>query len=88
MRSGPDTWGPADRPATTLNNDGIPKALVDDIITIPFNNVEATLAIPEENAEDLAGVIIDPLPGRLAYAAADHDYLTMLRNLRPEPDRY
>ncbi len=79
VRSTPDNWGPAERPATTLNNRGIPKSVIQDIVTLPFNDVEATRRLLEENAHDLAGVLIDPYPGRLAFAPASHEFLTMLR---------
>ena len=80
LQQNPDTWGPADRPATTVNNRGIPASVLDDVITIPFNDVQATKAILEENADDLAAVIVDPMTGMMAYAQASIEYLRMLRD--------
>ena len=80
LRSNPDTWGPADRPNTTLNNDGVSRSVLNDVVTIPFNDVDATRTILNEHANELAGIIVDPFTGRLAYATASDEYLKMLRD--------
>ncbi|MDP1737959.1 MAG: aspartate aminotransferase family protein [Caulobacter sp.] len=76
----PDNWGPDDRPAAPPFGRGTPKSLLDQVVVIPFNNVEATIARLEENASELACVIIDPIPARLGFTPATLDYLMAIRD--------
>ncbi len=76
----PDSWGPADRPAATPNAKGTPQTLLDQVVVIPFNDHDVSLRLLEENAADLAAVIIDPIPARLGFTVADAVYLRMLRD--------
>jgi glutamate-1-semialdehyde 2,1-aminomutase len=76
----PETWGPADRPATTPYGRGTPQSLLDEAVIFPFNDAQATLAILEAEAERLAAVVIDPIPARLGFTAADPTYLRAIRD--------
>lgn len=76
----PDNWGPAERPAVTAFARGTPQGLLDAVTVIPFNETEISLRLLEENAEDLAAVIVDPIPARLGFTRAAREYLEMLRD--------
>jgi glutamate-1-semialdehyde 2,1-aminomutase len=56
-----DAMGPADRPNPVPESAGIPEAIKDTIMVLPFN--ESAFDLIEENAEDLAGVMIEPVFG-------------------------
>ncbi len=45
---------------------------------IPFNDIEGSLKIMRENAENLAAVLIEPVPGQ-GYIPAEPGYLKVLR---------
>ncbi len=75
----PETWGPRERPASPPFGAGTPQSLLDQVVVIPFNNANTTVALLEENASELAAVIIDPIPARLGFTPADLDYLRALR---------
>ncbi len=45
---------------------------------LPFNDVDAALTAIEEEADDLAGVILEPVPGT-GFIPADREYLKALR---------
>lgn len=75
----PQTWGPAERPAAPPFGRGTPQSLLDEAVIFPFNDTQATLAILEEQADRLAAVVIDPIPARLGFVAADPAYLAALR---------
>jgi glutamate-1-semialdehyde 2,1-aminomutase len=75
----PENWGPANRPAAPPFARGTPQSLLDQAVIYPFNDKQATLAVLEEHAGELAAVIIDPIPARLGFAQADRDYLEALR---------
>lgn len=76
----PENWGPADRPASPAFGRGTPQSLLDQAVVFPFNDLDATLAILEAQAGELAAVVIDPIPARLGFVAADKAYLQGLRD--------
>lgn len=46
---------------------------------IPFNDLNGSLKIIEENREDLAGIILEPVIGEGGFSPATPEYLHMLR---------
>jgi glutamate-1-semialdehyde 2,1-aminomutase len=76
----PENWGPIERPAVTPFAHGTPPGLLDSVTVIPFNELEISLRLLEENAADLAAVIVDPIPARLGFTRASRAYLDMLRD--------
>jgi len=79
MAPRPEDWGPQARPASVAHSFGAPANLLRDVVVLPFNDVEASLALLEENQAGLAAVLIDPVVSRMAFAQADPAYLDMLR---------
>jgi glutamate-1-semialdehyde 2,1-aminomutase len=75
----PDDWGDPERPNSVATSHGAPAGMLADVIVLPWNDVSAARALIEAHAGDLAGVLIDPLPSRIAYAAIDPTFLAMLR---------
>jgi len=57
------TAGPARRPQARPEGAGIPRSVVADTIVFPWNDTEAAVSIIEDNARELAAVILEPLPG-------------------------
>lgn len=75
----PQTWGPADHPAAPPNAAGTPQSLLDQAVIIPFNDIEVSLARLEAEKNELAAVIIDPIPARLGFARAERAWLEAIR---------
>ena len=48
-------------PQPDPSSGGIPKAILDTVLIAPFNDAETTTAIIEQNHDDLAAVIIEPM---------------------------
>ena len=71
--------GPPERPAALPSVGGLPKEVVEHVVVVPFNDTDASREILEENRDDLAAVIIEPVLGGSGMVAADRDYLAMLR---------
>jgi glutamate-1-semialdehyde 2,1-aminomutase len=72
----PDKYmGDARAPNTFSFSNGIPKAFQDLIVTIPFNDLEATERILRKNAKDLAAVIIEPVLGNAGCLLPRDGYL-------------
>jgi glutamate-1-semialdehyde 2,1-aminomutase len=75
----PETWGPRERPAAAPFAKGTPQGVLDNVLVIPFNEPEISLALLEERKTDLAGIIVDPYPARLGFTAAEPAFLDTLR---------
>jgi len=57
----PEEMGPAERPNPIPESAGIPDAIKDTILVLPYN--EHAFELIEENASELAGVMIEPVFG-------------------------
>ena len=70
IATGPDNWGELDEPARVPDSYGTPEGVLDNVVLIPFNNVEIAERILERHARELAGVMIDPMPVRIGMVQA------------------
>ncbi|MEH2329756.1 glutamate-1-semialdehyde 2,1-aminomutase [Nostoc sp.] len=75
--SGVATLGLPDSP-------GVPKAATSTTLTAPFNDLEAVKALFEENHDEIAGVILEPVVGNAGFIAPDAGFLEGLRELTHE----
>ncbi len=71
---------PIPAPATS----GIPKALRDYIITLPFNDFEAVERTVKAHWGDIAAIFVEPILGNLASIMPKPGFLEHLRNLADE----
>jgi len=78
--SKPENWGDADSPSSVPVAYGTPQAALDDVVIIPFNDTERALKILDENAEDLACVVLDLLPHRIGLIPANEDFVRAVYN--------
>ncbi|MCC5617425.1 glutamate-1-semialdehyde 2,1-aminomutase [Nostoc sp. CHAB 5836] len=72
--SGVATLGLPDSP-------GVPKAATSTTLTAPFNDLEAVKALFEENRDEIAGVILEPVVGNAGFIPPDAGFLEGLREL-------
>lgn len=75
----PETWGDVDRPNSVPVAHGTPTSALNDVVVIPFNDVERALAILDQHVDELACVLIDLLPHRVGLIPAASDYFAALR---------
>jgi glutamate-1-semialdehyde 2,1-aminomutase len=75
--SGVATLGLPDSP-------GVPKAVTRSTLTAPFNDLEAVKALFEENRDEIAGVILEPVVGNAGFITPDAGFLEGLRELTHE----
>ncbi|NQV41295.1 MAG: aspartate aminotransferase family protein [Candidatus Marinimicrobia bacterium] len=73
--SSPDNWGELDHPNRNALAHGTPPAVLEDVIVYPFNDVERTLRLLDENASDLACVLVDPIPHRVGLFEATSGFV-------------
>lgn len=79
LDSTPQNWGATEHPNCVPYARGTPRGVLNDVIVIPFNDIEATLRILEAHRDELAGVLIDPLPGRFGHIPASREFLRGVR---------
>ncbi len=75
--SGVATLGLPDSP-------GVPKSVTASTLTAPFNDLEAVKALFEQNPNEIAGVILEPVVGNAGFITPDAGFLEGLRELTQE----
>ena len=81
--SRPGNWGALDSPQTTLETSMVPN-LGKDVVTLPWNRPEICAQLIEDCADELAAVLIDPLPAALGLLSPVEGFLETLRELTRE----
>ena len=72
--SGVATLGLPDSP-------GVPKSTTTNTLTAPYNDLEAVKALFEENPDQIAGVILEPVVGNSGFVTPDAGFLEGLREI-------
>jgi glutamate-1-semialdehyde 2,1-aminomutase len=81
-------------PPVVPGSQGFPRALpygpytlphvLDDTVVIPFNDAAVAEAVLREQADTIAGIVIDLVPSRIGYAPAEQAFVKMLRRVCDE----
>lgn len=77
--SGPDNWGPIDRPNSVPLVHGTPPGAIDATVVIPFNDTARTLKLLDEHRDSLACVLLDLMPHRAGLVPASAEYIREVR---------
>lgn len=83
LDSGPANWGES-VPVSTAYAKGTPDGVLNDVVVLPFNNVELTERILREQAGQLAAVLVDPMPNRAGLVPATAEYMESLARVAKE----
>lgn len=75
----PKNWGDVRHPASVAVAHGTPKAALDDVVVIPFNDAEAAAAILDEHKDELACVLIDLMPHRVGLVPIQEEFIQTLQ---------
>jgi glutamate-1-semialdehyde 2,1-aminomutase len=73
LDSSPANWG--DLPVSTAYAKGTPQGVLEDVLVVPFNDIEALKAVFTAHGETIAGILIDPMPNRAGLIPAREHYL-------------
>jgi glutamate-1-semialdehyde 2,1-aminomutase len=60
---------------------GVPRALAELTITLPFNDTEAVKEAVDTYREDIACIIIEPVAGNMGVVLPQEGFLEMLRDI-------
>ena len=71
--------GPPDAPVSTLDSRGVPKNTAENVVAIPYNDVEAAERIIAARASEIAAVILEPVLGSAGTIAAEPEFIRALR---------
>ena len=76
--------GPEEAPTPPLESAGIPGAIPEYTITLPFNNAELLEKTVRRHKEDLAAIICEPINYNCGCITAKQGYLETMRELTEE----
>lgn len=79
-----DKAGPPDEPSPVPGSAGLAKDVAENVIIIPFNNIEATEKILSKHRDELAAVIIEPVMFNVGCVLPKKGYLEALRKITHE----
>jgi len=65
---------------------GIPGSVTKDTLQIPYNDTEALVNVIEQNKNDIAALIMEPVLGNIGPILPEKDYLTEVRKITAEND--
>jgi glutamate-1-semialdehyde 2,1-aminomutase len=76
--------GPADQPASVPWSEGVPKAVVDLVSVVPFNDLEVLARTLKRHPGEVAAVILEPVMMNCGIVIPDDGYLEGVRQLAHE----
>jgi glutamate-1-semialdehyde 2,1-aminomutase len=79
--NGLEELGPEDRPAGPASGSGLPRAILDLVTVVPFNDPDAVERALEEHTGRVAGMIAEPVMMNAGIIRAKDGYLARIRDL-------
>src|ERR1700730_2552531 len=76
--------GPAEQPASVPWSEGVPKAVVDLVSVVPFNDLEVLARTLKRHPGEVAAVILEPVMMNCGIVIPDDGYLEGVRRLAHE----
>jgi glutamate-1-semialdehyde 2,1-aminomutase len=80
----PELFGPPDQPASVPWSEGVPRAVVDLVSVVPFNDLEVLERTLKRHPGDVAAVIVEPVMMNCGIVLPDDGYLEGMRRLAHE----
>jgi glutamate-1-semialdehyde 2,1-aminomutase len=74
--------GPEQRPEPVADGAGIPQGVLDDVVVLPWNDIDLVAPVVRDAADDLAAIILEPVPfSNIGGEEPDVEFLRALREL-------
>lgn len=80
----PKKAGTALFPRSVLENPGIPKRVLKDVLVAPFNNEEALERIIKKEAREIGSLIVEPVMGAAGMISPKPGFLSYVREITQE----
>lgn len=80
----PANWGDVDKPNSVPVAYGSPESALNDVVVLPYNDIERAIALLDQHADELACVLIDLMPHRIGLSPASPEFVTALRKWTKE----
>ena len=77
----PPAIGPAERPNSVPASSGIPQAMTELTLVVPFNNLDAAERVFADHPGEIAGMILEPIMMNIGIVEPADGYLEGLREL-------
>ncbi len=74
----PTNWGNIEKPNSVPLAYGTPKEVLENVIIFHYNNIELTINILDQQKDQIAAVIIDPISHRAGLMEANQDFVEAL----------
>lgn len=74
----PDKWGDINKPNSVPLANGTPQGVLNDVIIFPYNDIERTINILDQYKDEIACVLIDPVPHRVGLLRGNTDFVDAL----------
>lgn len=71
----PSNWGDIDNPNSVPLAFGTPQGVLDNVVIFPYNDIERTIAILDKHADQIACVLIDPVPHRVGLIPGANEFI-------------
>jgi len=76
-----DKVGSMENPKSIADSKGVPQEIMDQVIIVPFNNIDVAKNLIERNYKDIAAFIIEPLLGSAGMLEPRKEYLEFIREI-------
>lgn len=76
----PNNWGDINQPHPVPLSSGTPKTVTDEMIILPFNKPAEAVALLDPFKNDVACILIDPIPHRIGLLQAGDNFINALRD--------
>ncbi len=63
---------------------GVPEEIAQNTIAVPFNNKDAVVQALDKEGDDIACIIVEPVPANMGVVLPDEDFLPFLRKVTEE----
>ncbi len=63
---------------------GVPEEIVQNTIAVPFNNKEVLQEVLDKEGDEVACIIVEPVPANMGVVPPDDDFLPFLRKITEE----
>ena len=78
QKAKPENWGDINKPNSVPVAVGTPKNVLNDVVVFPYNDIERTISILNKHADEIACVLIDPVPHRVGLVEGSGEFVEAL----------